>query len=140
MGTVLNARADTPADERTGDAAPDYSVVIIGAGPVGLALAIELGMRSIRCLLVERNDRVGCAPRAKTTNVRTRTHLRRWGIADKLADASPMGIDYPSNVMFVTRLGGRLLTCIPNASNCSPARNDLYPEHGQWIPQYSSNR
>ena len=59
-------------------------VLIVGAGPVGLALAIELGQRGIPCLLIERNDRVGYAPRAKTTNVRTREHLRRWGIADKL--------------------------------------------------------
>jgi len=111
-------------------------VVIIGAGPVGLSLAIELGMRSIDCIVIERNDRVGLAPRAKTTNVRTRTHLRRWGIADRLAEASPFGVDYPSDVFFVTRLGGRLLTRIPNASNCAPAPNPLYPEHGQWIPQY----
>ncbi len=111
-------------------------VVVVGAGPSGLALAIELGSRGIDCLLIERNDRVGYAPRAKTTNVRTRTHLRRWGIADKLAAASPFGIDYPSTVSFVTRLGGFGLARIDNASNCHPARNDLYPEHGQWVPQY----
>ncbi|WP_081477046.1 FAD-dependent monooxygenase [Sphingomonas sp. PAMC 26605] len=114
----------------------NYDVVIIGAGPSGLALAIELGSRGVRCLLSERNDRVGYAPRAKTTNVRTRTHLRRWGIADKLAAESPFGVDYPSTVNFVTRLGGFGLARIENASNCHPARNDLYPEHGQWVPQY----
>ena len=79
-------------------------VLIVGAGPVGLALAIELGHRGIPCLLIERNDRVGYAPRAKTTNVRTREHFRRWGIADKLRAASPLGVDYPSNVVFCTRL------------------------------------
>ncbi len=112
------------------------SVVIVGAGPSGLALAIELGTRGIECLLVERNDRVGYAPRAKTTNVRTRTHLRRWGIADRLAELSPFGVDYPSTVSFVTSLGGAKLVDIPNASNCDPTPTPLYPEHGQWIPQY----
>lgn len=34
-------------------------VLIVGAGPVGLATAIELGHRGIRCLLIEKNDRVG---------------------------------------------------------------------------------
>lgn len=111
-------------------------VVIIGAGPAGLALAIELGHRNIECLLIEKNDRVGYAPRAKTTNVRTRTHLRRWGIATNLAQASPFGVDYPSNVLFVTRLSGDLLTRFTDASNCNPRRSPLYPEHGQWIPQY----
>jgi len=114
----------------------DCDVVIIGAGPVGLALAIELGTRSVSCLIVERNDRVGYAPRAKTTNVRTRTHLRRWGIADRLAAASPFGIDYPTNVVFTTRLSGFELARFANAFNAAPAPNPLYPEHAQWIPQY----
>lgn len=123
--------AENPQGART-----DPVVLIVGGGPVGLALAIELGLRGVACRLVERNDREGYAPRAKTTNVRTRTHLRRWGIADRLAAVSPFGVDYPSDVMFVTSLAGRLLSRIPNASNCAPARSELYPEHGQWVPQY----
>jgi 2-polyprenyl-6-methoxyphenol hydroxylase-like FAD-dependent oxidoreductase len=111
-------------------------VLIVGAGPVGLAMAIELGQRGIACLLVERNDRVGYAPRAKTTNVRTREHLRRWGIAGKLREASPFGMNYPANVLFVTSLAGHELTRFENALNCSPGRNPLYSEHAQWIPQY----
>jgi 2-polyprenyl-6-methoxyphenol hydroxylase-like FAD-dependent oxidoreductase len=112
-------------------------VLIVGAGPVGLALAIELGHRGIPCLLIERNDRVGYAPRAKTTNVRTREHFRRWGIADKLRAASPLGVDYPSNVVFCTRLSGFELTRFENALYCAPGRNPLYAEHSQWIPQYT---
>lgn len=112
-------------------------VLIVGAGPVGLALAIELGHRSIPCVLIERNDRVGYAPRAKTTNVRTREHFRRWGIAGKLREASPLGVDYPSNVVFCTRLSGKELSRFENAFYCAPGRNPLYSEHAQWIPQYS---
>ncbi len=112
-------------------------VLIVGAGPVGLALAIELGHRRIPCLLIERNDRVGYAPRAKTTNVRTREHFRRWGIADKLRAASPLGVSYPSNVVFCTRLSGFELTRFENAMYCAPGRNPLYSEHAQWVPQYT---
>ena len=113
------------------------AVVIVGAGPVGLALAIELGHRCVPCVVIERNDRVGHAPRAKTTNVRTREHLRRWGIADALGQASPLGLDYPSHVMFVTRLGGHSLGRIENAMYCAQGKNPFYSEHAQWIPQYA---
>jgi 2-polyprenyl-6-methoxyphenol hydroxylase-like FAD-dependent oxidoreductase len=115
----------------------ETAVLIIGAGPVGMAAAIELGHRGIACLLIERNDRVGYAPRAKTTNVRTREHLRRWGIAENLKAAAPLGPYYPSNIVFATRLGGHLLARIENAMYCAPGKNPLYSEHGQWIPQYT---
>jgi 2-polyprenyl-6-methoxyphenol hydroxylase-like FAD-dependent oxidoreductase len=111
-------------------------VLVVGGGPVGLSLALELGLQGRRCLLVEMTDRVGVAPRAKTTNVRSRELMRRWGIADRLAEASPFGIDYPSNVVFATRLAGRELARFENGFDCSPARDERYSEHAQWIPQY----
>ena len=111
-------------------------VVIVGAGPVGLAAAIELGRRGIRCVVVERNDRVGYSPRAKTTNVRTREHLRRWGIADALRQASPISPDRPSTVVFATRMNGHFLARFENALNGSRERNNLYSEEAQWVPQY----
>src|SRR6202046_860095 len=114
----------------------ETDVLIVGAGPVGLAAAIELGHRGIRCLVVERNDRVGYSPRAKTTNVRTREHLRRWGIADALRQASPIAPDRPSTVVFATRMNGHFLTRFENALNGSRERNNLYSEEAQWVPQY----
>ena len=42
-------------------------VVIVGGGPAGLALAIELGHRNVPCLLVEKTERGGYAPRAART-------------------------------------------------------------------------
>ncbi len=115
----------------------ETEVLIVGAGPAGLSLAIELGMQGRRCLVVESHDRVGVAPRAKTTNVRTRELMRRWGIADRLAAESPFGIDSPSYVVFATRMAGRELARFENAMYCSPARDDRFAEHGQWIPQYT---
>ena len=114
----------------------ETDVLVVGAGPVGLAAAIELGMRGVRVLIIERNARVGVAPRAKTTNVRTRTHLRRWGIADRLAAEAPFGVDYPNTMVFVTRLAGHELARFDDAFNAAPTRSPLYPEHAQWVPQY----
>ncbi len=112
-------------------------VLIAGAGPVGLSLAIELGHRGVACLAVERNDRVGYSPRAKTTNVRTREHLRRWGIADALRQASPIPPDYPPDVVFATRMNGHELARFENAFNGQRERNELYSEEAQWVPQYT---
>lgn len=114
----------------------NIDVLIVGAGPVGLATAIELGQRGIRCLVVERNDRVGYSPRAKTTNVRTREHLRRWGIAEALRKASPIPPDYPPDVVFATRMSGPILARFENAFNGRRERNNLYSEEAQWVPQY----
>jgi 2-polyprenyl-6-methoxyphenol hydroxylase-like FAD-dependent oxidoreductase len=111
-------------------------VLIVGAGPVGLGAAIELGLRGVRCLVVERNDRVGYAPRAKTTNVRTCEHLRRWGVIEAFRAAAPFGTDYPSDIVFCTRLAGFPITRFRNAFYCAPGRNPLYAEHAQWTPQY----
>lgn len=111
-------------------------VLVVGGGPVGLSLALELGMQGRQCLLIDQNDRVGVAPRAKTTNVRSRELMRRWGMADRLAEASPFGIDYPSNVVFATRLAGYELARFENGFYCSPVRDDRFSEHAQWIPQY----
>ena len=115
-------------------------VLVVGAGPVGQGLAIELGQRGIACCVIEKNPRIGVAPRAKTTNVRTREHFRRWGIADALRDAAPFGVDYPSNIAFTTRMSGHLLARFDNALYCAPGRNPLYSEHAQWIPQYTVER
>jgi 2-polyprenyl-6-methoxyphenol hydroxylase-like FAD-dependent oxidoreductase len=112
-------------------------VLVVGAGPVGLSLAIELGHRGISCQVVEANDRVGTSPRAKTTNVRSREHLRRWGIADALRRASPIPPDYPPNVVFATRMNGPLLARFENAFNGKRERNEFYSEEAQWVPQYT---
>jgi len=115
----------------------DYDVLIAGAGPVGLGLAIELGQRGIKARVVERNDRVGYTPRAKTSNVRTREHLRRWGIADNLRRASPIPPDYPPDVVFATRMNGHELARFKNAFNGRREKNELYSEEAQWVPQYT---
>ncbi len=114
----------------------ETDILVVGAGPVGLAAAIELGRRGVKALVIEQEARGGMSPRAKTTNVRTLTHFRRWGIADKLREASPLPKDYPSDVIFATRLNGHALAHFENVNYCDRPLEDFFPETGQWIPQY----
>lgn len=112
-------------------------VLIVGAGPTGLSLAIELGLCGVRALVVERQPRTGTQPRAKTTNVRSMEHLRRWGIASTLRAAAPLPYDYPTDIVFATRLFGRELAVIENAFAGAKCRDPRFSEPAQWVPQYT---
>ena len=83
----------------------DVPVLIVGGGPVGLALAAELGMRGIECLLVEKSDGTIYHPRANTINSRTMEFCRRWGVADDVRNAGAPP-DFPLDILYVTGLQG----------------------------------
>jgi len=112
-------------------------VLVVGAGPVGLSLAIELGTRGIAVTVVEQRAREGAQPRAKTTNVRSMTHMRRWGIADALRAAAPLPYDHPTDIVFATKLFGHNLAVIENAFEGAKVRDPRFPEPAQWVPQYT---
>jgi 2-polyprenyl-6-methoxyphenol hydroxylase-like FAD-dependent oxidoreductase len=57
-------------------------VLIAGGGPVGLALAIELGMAGVPCLVVERRDGSISVPKMSGLSIRSMEFNRRWGIAE----------------------------------------------------------
>lgn len=80
-------------------------VLIVGGGPVGLALACELGWRGVACTLVEQGDGTIVTPKMNEVNIRTMEFCRRWGIADAV-HACPFPPDYPLDVVFVTSLSG----------------------------------
>lgn len=98
-------------------------VLIVGGGPVGLALATELGWRGIRCVLVERRDGEVGHPKMNQVSARTMEHCRRWGIAGKVRE-SGIPEDFPRNYVFLTGLDGYELGRFDY-----PARKDLVSEH-----------
>jgi 2-polyprenyl-6-methoxyphenol hydroxylase-like FAD-dependent oxidoreductase len=65
----------------------DTQVLIVGAGPVGLTLAIDLGKRGIRCTLIEKNDAPLGYPKMERCNPRTMEIFRRLGIAETVRAA-----------------------------------------------------
>src|ERR1700722_7487284 len=123
--------------ETRGVATNGTQVLVVGAGPVGPRMRIGLGPRGIAVTKGEQRSRTGAQPRAKTTNVRTMQHMRRWGLAQKLRAAAPLPYDYPTDVVFSTTLFGRTLATIENAFAGAKRRDPRFPEPAQWVPQYT---
>ena len=65
----------------------DTQVLIVGAGPVGLVLALDLAQRGVQATLVEKNATSIQLPKMERCNVRTMEIFRRLGIADVVRDA-----------------------------------------------------
>lgn len=80
-------------------------VLIVGGGPVGLALAGDLGWRGIGCVLIEQSDGSIYQPRMDMVGVRTMEFCRRWGLVGAV-EASPYPRDYAQDNVYVTSLAG----------------------------------
>lgn len=80
-------------------------VLIIGAGPIGLALAGDLGFRGVECMLLERTDGQVLQPKMDMVGIRTMEFCRRWGIVDWVEGAG-YNRDYPQDCAWVTTLNG----------------------------------
>ena len=76
---------------------PDTQVLIVGAGPVGLTLAIDLGQRGIRCTLIEKKDKPAFLPKMERVNARTMEIYRRMGLSKKMR-AAGLRRDVPMDV------------------------------------------
>ncbi len=114
----------------------EVDVLIAGGGPSGLFLAADLAQRGIGSVVLEpRVELDWLHPRAKTTNARTMTHLRRLGLADELRAAAPLSAAYSDCVMFATSLVGHELTRFPGAFQLSTKRYEAQPEGGQQVAQ-----
>lgn len=72
-----------------------YQVIIVGGGPVGVALAVELGQRNISCALVERHLTPQCIPKGQGLTNRTMEHFYFWNCVDELRAARVMPRGYP---------------------------------------------
>src|SRR5580692_12542503 len=81
----------------------DTDVLIVGAGPVGLTLAVDLGMRGVRCTLIEQKEAPQFLPKMERCNARTMEIYRRLGIADRVR-AAGLGADVPMDVFIVLSL------------------------------------
>jgi 2-polyprenyl-6-methoxyphenol hydroxylase-like FAD-dependent oxidoreductase len=90
-------------------------VAIVGGGPSGLILAIELGRRGVPCVLLEEDATTPTLPKANATTSRTMEHYRRLGFA---AEIRALGLpeDYPQDIAYFTRYTAYELARLPGLS------------------------
>jgi 2-polyprenyl-6-methoxyphenol hydroxylase-like FAD-dependent oxidoreductase len=110
----------------------ETDVVIVGAGPVGLTLALDLASRGRQVTILELRER-GEPPSVKCNHVAARSMeiFRRLGFVEKVRNAG-LPEDYPNDIVYRTTMTGMELTRIP-----IPCRRDRYTATGgpdTWWP------
>jgi 2-polyprenyl-6-methoxyphenol hydroxylase-like FAD-dependent oxidoreductase len=109
----------------------EASVLIVGAGPVGLTLAMDLSARGVDVIVAERRH-AGEPPSVKCNHVSARSMeiFRRLGVAQRLRD-SGLPPDYPNDVAYRTTSTGIELARIH-----IPSRRERYTDRsgpdGWW--------
>lgn len=121
----------------------DTQVTIVGAGPVGLTLAVDLGLQGIRCTLVEKKPQPEFLPKMERCNARTMEIFRRMGLAEKIRAAGLDG-DVPMDVFVITKMTEKPLLHLeyPSVNEaraiCTASEDTSEPaEPYQLISQYT---
>jgi 2-polyprenyl-6-methoxyphenol hydroxylase-like FAD-dependent oxidoreductase len=121
----------------------DTQVLIVGAGPVGLTLAIDLGQRGIRCEIIEQKEAPAFLPKMERVNARTMEIYRRMGLASKIR-AAGLRADCPMDVYVVLAMDEPPLLRLPypsiaeaTADNRATTDGTAPAEAYQLISQYT---
>jgi 2-polyprenyl-6-methoxyphenol hydroxylase-like FAD-dependent oxidoreductase len=109
-------------------------VLIVGGGPVGLALAGDLGWRGVPCTLIEQSDGSIYQPRMDLVGVRTMEFCRRWGLVPAV-EGSPYPRDYAQDNIYLTSLTGYELgrERFPGVGEAPPPKES--PQRRERCPQ-----
>jgi 2-polyprenyl-6-methoxyphenol hydroxylase-like FAD-dependent oxidoreductase len=78
----------------------DTEVVVVGGGPTGLTLAIDLGRRGVRCTLIEQNESPAFLPKMERINARSMEIFRRMGLSQWIREAG-LRADAPMDVFII---------------------------------------
>ncbi|KTC87702.1 MULTISPECIES: FAD-dependent monooxygenase [Legionella] len=108
----------------------NYQVIIVGGGPVGVALAIELGMLGINVAVLEKYDEPLLLPRAQLLNPRSMEFFQRWGISQQLLNKRLLPPDHALKVIWCSGLAGKMYTLVDIAQNLDA---DVTPENYQSL-------
>ncbi|MEJ3406083.1 FAD-dependent monooxygenase [Rathayibacter sp. YIM 133350] len=111
-------------------------VAIVGGGPVGLTMALELARHGRGCVLVEpRLDVDHSRPRAKTTSARTMELFRRTGAADEIRRRAAIPASWSDEVRFCTTAAGHEITRLRGVLGLELLDSELTAEGAQQVTQ-----
>lgn len=113
-----------------------HQVIIVGGGPVGLALAVELGLRGVSCALVERHLTPQRIPKGQNLTQRTLEHFYFWGCVEELRAARLLPPGYPIGGLTAY---GNLMSEYWFASEAPVGRRgerSYYFQANERLPQY----
>ena len=110
-----------------------YQVIIVGGGPVGAALGVELGMRGVSCAVVERYPEPQRIPKGQNLSQRTLEHFYFWGIVNELRAARVMPNNYPIGGVTAYK---HLMSDYWYTPPGREAVQSFYYEENERLPQY----
>ncbi len=108
-------------------------VIIVGGGPVGIALALTLSARGISCALIEARKGLHTIPKGQNLTQRTLEHFYFWGIADELRRARMMPPDVPIGEITAY---GNLTSDYWHAPRGRELVGPYYFQNNERLPQY----
>lgn len=116
-------------------------IIIVGGGPVGMSLAMNLDAQGVRSIVVNDDPRPRWHPKGSTQNSRTMEHYRRLGISASLRKLG-LPADHPTDVVYYTRLNGWELARIPMPSEAEKMQRvrDAAPDDQVPEPIFRCNQ
>jgi len=129
-------RCDAP----TGTPPASTQVIIVGGGPVGSALAVELGLRGVDAVVVERRPGISRVNvRARGISIRSMEHFRRYGVASTLRAQVGVPAHWRASGLHVIHesiAGHELFRPGPGDER---DWREVAAEPGHYLPQYATN-